>query len=141
MNVEIKLLKLTNGEDILAQVDRTNPDLYNLDNPLLMKVHSRITPNGLQEGLHLSRWIQPFSEETNFSIEKQHVVLSTEVSIGLIRYYEHSIKTFERDDSDITLPASTEPTDKELMQLALDEAVVEDEEEFMSLEPISKAIH
>tara|TARA_B100000745_G_C20012276_1_gene343956 strand:- start:71 stop:496 length:426 start_codon:yes stop_codon:yes gene_type:complete len=141
MNTEVRLLKLTNGEDIIASVDQTNPELYNLDNPLLMRVRSKLTPNGVQEGLHLSRWIQPFSEETKFSIEKQHVVLSTEVSIGLTRYYEYSIKTFERDDSDINLPDSIEPTEKELMELALEEAVAEDEEEFMSLEPISKAIH
>ena len=145
MNVEIKLLKLTNGEDILAQVDRTNPDLYNLDNPLLMKVHSRITPNGLQEGLHLSRWIQPFSEETNFSIEKQHVVLSTEVSAGLTRYYEYSIKSFKHDSNSIRLPVPEEPTNEELKQIeleeAMEEAMEEGIEEFNEIPLQSKLIH
>ena len=141
MNTEVRLLKLTNGEDIIAYVDETNPEAYHLDNPLLMRVHSKMTPSGIQEGLHLSRWMQPFSESTNFSIKKHHVVLSTEVSAGLNRYYEYSIKSFEHDDSSIKLPTPTEPTDEELMELALDEAVAEDEEEFMSLEPISKAIH
>tara|TARA_Y100000296_G_scaffold24882_1_gene29298 strand:+ start:197 stop:622 length:426 start_codon:yes stop_codon:yes gene_type:complete len=141
MNTEIRLLKLTNGEDILAQVDITNPDLYHLDNPLLMKIQSKITPNGIQEGLHLSRWVQPFSEETNFSIEKQHVVLSTEVSAGLTRYYQYSIRSFEHDD-DIRL---SEPTNKELKQIemeeAMEEAMNEGIEEFNEIPLQSKLIH
>ena len=144
MNTEVRLLKLTNGEDIIAYVDGTNPEAYHLDNPLLMRVHTKMTPSGIQEGLHLSRWMQPFCESTNFSIEKQHVVISTEVSAGLSKYYEYSIKSFERDDDSIIKlpsPPEIEPTDEELTQIALDEAVAEDEEEFMSLEPISKAIH
>ena len=141
MNTEIRLLKLTNGEDILAQVDITNPNLYHLDNPLLMKIQSKITPNGIQEGLHLSRWVQPFSEETNFSIEKQHVVLSTEVSAGLTRYYQYSIRSFEHDD-DIRL---SEPTNKELKQIemeeAMEEAMNEGIEEFNEIPLQSKLIH
>ena len=43
MNSEIRLLKLTNGEDIIAYVNET-PESYHLDNPLVMKVHSRMTP-------------------------------------------------------------------------------------------------
>ena len=88
MNKEIRLLKLTNGEDVIANVDTTNPKLYHLYNPLVMKMHSKLTSNGVQEGLHLSRWVAPFTEERSFSIEKKHIVLDTEVSIGLSRYYE-----------------------------------------------------
>ena len=141
MTTEVRMLKLTNGEDIIAYVDRTNPESYHLDNPLLMRVHSRMTPAGIQEGLHLSRWMQPFSESTNFKIEKQHVVISTEVSVGLIRYYEYSIKHFKREDSSIELPTPTEPTDEELMQLTFDDIFDEDEKELMFLEPISKLVH
>ena len=134
MNTEVRLLKLTNGEDIIAYVDDTNPNLYHLDNPLLMKIHSRPTSQGMQEGLHLSRWLQPFSEETSFQLERKHVVLSTEVSFGLNKYYEYSVKSFNREDE-------KEPTDEQLMEIALEEAVAEDEEELLSLEPLSKSIH
>ena len=106
-----------------------------------MKIQSKITPNGIQEGLHLSRWVQPFSEETNFSIEKQHVVLSTEVSAGLTRYYQYSIRSFEHDD-DIRL---SEPTNKELKQIemeeAMEEAMNEGIEEFNEIPLQSKLIH
>tara|TARA_Y100001963_G_scaffold159091_1_gene261271 strand:- start:1166 stop:1561 length:396 start_codon:yes stop_codon:yes gene_type:complete len=131
MNTEIRLLKLTNGEDIIAYVNET-PESYHLDNPLLMKIHSRMTPKGVQEGLHLSRWVQPFSDETNFSIMRQHVVLSTEVTDGLNQYYQYSVKSFEREEySTISGPTNEE----------LDKILAEEEEEFMALEGPSNKIH
>ena len=141
MNVEVRLLKLTNGEDIIAQVDVTNSQLYNIDNPLLMKVHAKMTPQGVQEGLHLSRWMQPFCESTNFSIDKKHVVITTKISVGLSRYYEHSIKSFERDENKLELPAPIKPTRKELNEIALEEAMEEDIEEFNEIPLQSKSIH
>ena len=134
MNTEVRLLKLTNGEDIIAYVDETNPELYHLDNPLLMKIHSRITNDGVQEGLHLSRWVQPFSEQTNFTIKRHHVVLATGVSIGLTKYYEYSVQSFLRHPDDNLL--LREPSDQNL-----DEILAEEEEEFMALEGPSNKIH
>ena len=100
MNSEIRLLKLTNGEDIIAYVNET-PESYHLDNPLVMKVHARVTSKGVQEGLHLSRWIQPFSKETNFSIMRQHVLINTEVTEGLYEYYKQvSAKSFAMENDD-----------------------------------------
>ena len=132
MNTEIRMLKLTNGEDIIAHVDATGSEAYHLDNPLLMRVHTKMTPSGIQEGLHLSRWMQPFCESTNFSIDKMHVVLSTEVSSGLTKYYEYSIKSFERGENKF-IPTIEEPTDEELENI--------EDEEYDSIEPIAKAIH
>ena len=34
MNTEIRMLKLTNGEDIIAPVDATGSEAYHFDNPL-----------------------------------------------------------------------------------------------------------
>ena len=143
MNTEVRMFKLTNGEDIIATVDETNSELYCLDNPLLMRIHSKLTPAGMQEGLHLSRWMQPFSEATTFSIDKKHVVISTEVSIGLNKYYEYSVKSFERDGNHGMHPGLPEPTEERLAQIEVEETINEDddEEEFLSFEPISKLIH
>ena len=138
MNTEIRLLKLTNGEDVIAFVDATNPKLYHLYNPLVMKFQSKITSKGVQEGLHLSRWVAPFSEETKFSIDKKHIVLDTEVSTGLSKYYEYSVKSFERSDDLIT-----EPTDEELdeIELSAEDIISEEDEELISLESPSNKIH
>ena len=142
MNTEVRLLKLTNGEDIIATVDETTPELYCLDKPLLMRIHSKLTPDGIQEGLYLRPWVQPFSEATNFKIDKKHVVISTEVSIGLNKYYEYSIKNFERDGEQNMIQKVLEPTEKQLLEIAATEEDFEDEdEEFLSFTPTSKLIH
>ncbi len=137
MNTEIRLLKLTNGEDIIASVDET-PESFHLYNPLLMRIHSKMTPEGVQEGLHLSRWVSPFCEEKTFSIMRQHVILSEEVSIGLNKYYEYSVRSFERSDTLDRKPLLEiqSPTDNEL-----EEILAEEEEEFMALESPSNKIH
>ena len=142
MNTEVRLLKLTNGEDIIATVDETTPELYCLDKPLLMRIHSKLTPDGIQEGLYLTPWVQPFSEATNFKRDNKHVVISTEVSIGLNKYYEYSIKNFERDGEQNMIQKVLEPTEKQLLEIAAAEEDFEDEdEEFLSFTPTSKLIH
>lgn len=134
MNTEIRLLKLTNGEDIIAEVNE-NTEKYRIDNPLLMRVQSRVTPSGVQEGLHLSRWVQPFSDETQFTIPIQHVVLSTNVSEGLSKYYEYTVKSFEREEAPLSLREKMfeGPTDAELDKI--------EEEELEALETFNKTIH
>lgn len=134
MNTEIRLLKLTNGEDIIAEVNE-NTEKFLLDNPLLMRVQSRVTSEGVQEGLHLSRWVQPFSDATNFTIPRQHVVLSTNVSEGLSKYYQYTIRSFQREEAPLTLreTINAEPTDSELDEI--------ENEELEALEPFNKTIH
>ena len=146
MHTDVRLFKLTNGEDIIAQITENNSNTYSVNNPLLMKVHTRVTNDGIQEGLHLSRWLQPFCEEKNFTIEKTHVLLSQEVSIGLSRYYEYSLKSFERDEKEIQLPVANHRTVKELKgpeptNNELEEILKEEEQEFLDLESPSKVYH
>ena len=146
MQTDVRLFKLTNGEDIIAQIIENNSNTYSVNNPLLMKVHTRVTNDGIQEGLHLSRWLQPFCEEKNFTIEKTHVLLSQEVSIGLSKYYEYSLKSFERDEKEILLPVANPRTVKELKgpeptNNELEEILKEEEQEFLDLESPSKVYH
>ena len=100
-----------------------------------MRVQSRVTPSGVQEGLHLSRWVQPFSDETQFTIPIQHVVLSTNVSEGLSKYYEYTVKSFEREEAPLSLREKMfeGPTDAELDKI--------EEEELEALETFNKTIH
>ena len=146
MHTDVRLFKLTNGEDIIAQIVEKSNDTYSVNNPLLMKVHTKVTNEGIQEGLHLSRWLQPFCDTKIFEIEKTHVLLSQEVSIGLSRYYEYSLKSFERDEKEIQLPVANPRTVKELKgpeptNNELEEILKEEEEEFLSLESPSKVYH
>ena len=43
-----------------------------------MEIISRQTKNGSVESLNLSRWIGPYTEETNFKIKDSHILLIAE---------------------------------------------------------------
>ena len=99
MNTEYKIVKLTNGENLICQI---NEDIdngeYKIYLPLKMEVRSLMTKEGPVDSLNLSRWIGPYTEQSLFSIKSDHVLLVTNASPGLCRYYDHVIR--ELDDLD-----------------------------------------
>ena len=83
------IVKLSNGEDIICQVvDDTGPQLK-ISSPLKMDTIVRTTTKGVVESLSLARWVQPYSDEQYFNIEKNSIVIMTPASAGLARYYEY----------------------------------------------------
>ena len=63
-----KIVKLTNGEDIICIVKNELGGECEVSYPLLMQTLPRRTPGGFVESLSLSRWLQPFTEESLFKI-------------------------------------------------------------------------
>jgi len=95
-----KIVKLTNGENIICQLnDDVDDGEYKLNFPLKMEIRSMITEEGVVESLNLSRWIGPYTEQSFFSIKSDHVLLVANASPGLSRYYEHVIKEFNQSDT------------------------------------------
>ena len=90
-NVSYTVLKLANGEDIICEVDYEQYDpkvslsqrVFEIQNPLLMVCTREERPEGMREGLSLSRWVQPFTEQKYFSIPATTVITSAEASPGL----------------------------------------------------------
>ena len=99
-DISYTVLKLANGEDIICEVDfeqyNVKADLpqriYEIQNPLLITHTKEMSPEGIREGLSLSRWFQPFTEQKYFSIPATTVVTSAEASPGLAKYYEYVLK-------------------------------------------------
>ena len=137
--VSYTVLKLTNGEDIICEVDYERYDseaspsqrVFEIQNPLLMVATRRIEEDGVKEGLSLSRWVEPFTEQKYFSIPATSVITSAEASPGLVKYYEYVLKRMDHYFDEETLP-----TDEEL-----DEIELEENEEFLELESPSNKIH
>ena len=99
-DVSYTVLKLANGEDIICEVDfeqyNVEADLpqriYEIQNPLLITHTKEMSPEGMREGLSLSRWFQPFTEQKYFTIPATTVVTSAAASPGLSKYYEYVLK-------------------------------------------------
>ena len=95
-----KVVKLTNGEEIICQLgDDIDNGEYKINFPLKMEVHSVLTKEGPVESLNLSRWIGPYTEQSRFLIKSDHVLLVANASPGLSRYYEHVMKEIKQLDT------------------------------------------
>jgi len=99
-----KVVKLTNGEEIICQLgDDIDNGEYKINFPLKMEVHSVLTKEGPVESLNLSRWIGPYTEQSRFLIKSDHVLLVANASEGLSRYYEHVIREIDNLDNSKTI--------------------------------------
>jgi len=89
---DYSIVKLSNGENLICRVIQKTDSEITIQSPLKMESVNKITQAGMSEHLSLVRWLQPFSDEKNFIIEKNSVVVSTPASIGLSKYYEYVLK-------------------------------------------------
>jgi len=93
-----KLVKLINGEDLICTVEEVeNTDHVQLMYPLKMQVIPRVSENGIEESLNLSHWIHPYTETHSFKISSSSIMLITDVSPGLSKYYEYVLKKIDQD--------------------------------------------
>ena len=132
-NVSYTIVKLTNGEDIICELEEKSKSVYEIQNPLQIITTRDVQNGGVQEGLSLGRWCHPFTDQTYFSIPVDAVVTTAKASPGLSKYYEYILK---RTEQRYLEDYNREPTDEEL-----EEIDIEVEEEFLELESPSNKIH
>ena len=131
-DVSYTVLKLTNGDDIICEVDYERYDseaslsqrVFEIQNPLLMVATRRVENDGVREGLSLSRGVEPFTEQKYFSIPATSVITSAEASPGLVKYYEYVLNRMEHYFDEGRIPSDED----------LDEIELEEDEEFLELE-------
>ena len=102
MNIDTayKIVKLTNGEELICEInDNIDNGEYKINFPLKMEVRSTVTKEGVVDSLNLSRWIGPYTEQSFFSIKRDHVLVIANASVGLSRYYEHMMKEIKQLDA------------------------------------------
>jgi len=125
-----QIVKLSNGEDIVCEVLEIKDTQILITEPLKMETINKVTDNGASESLALGRWLQPYSDENIFQIERNSIVIMTPASIGLIKYYEYVMTTIERMEL-----SSVEATDKDLESIVEQEIIDED----LSLDEVVKS--
>jgi hypothetical protein len=52
----------------------------------------------VEESLNLSHWIHPYTETHSFKIPSSSIMLITDVSPGLSRYYEYVLEKIDQED-------------------------------------------
>ena len=101
-----KVIKLSNGEDIVCtcmeshNTDENSNKLF-IISPLKMEIRNKVTKKGVVEALTLSRWLQPFTQENDFEIEKCNIVTMSDASYALQNYYKFMVDTIGNADSSL----------------------------------------
>ena len=121
------VLKLSNGEDIVCRIVEASKEKVKVEDPLLLDVQQITGKDGrIKESLGLIRWIKPFTEEDEYFIEKNSIVITVPASSGLSKYYEHVLKRLDKPVIRETLPDEIieddldQMTDEEIIELMED---------------------
>ena len=143
MNTNYQIIKLSNGENIICDIKEHSGSEPSLEvvAPLKMDVMSRMTKKGIQEGLSLTRWVQPFTDEKNIQINKSTIVTMVPASLGMSKYYEYVLKSIKG----MKLVSSTtedieDPTDEELDEIALEERIQKELDSWHKEEDLEKLL-
>ena len=127
METNYKIVKLSNGDNIICEAVEHINDSYIIKTPLKMEVVHDDDDNGHMESLHLSAWISPFTENKYFEIKETHVIVITDASIGLTAYYKNIIErrnNFQLSSEFNDFVATDEgPSDEEMFEEDYDEVL------------------
>ena len=134
-DISYTVLKLANGEDIICEVDFEQYNVeaelpqrvYEIQNPLLMTHTREMSSQGVREGLSLSPWFQPFTEQKYFTVPATSVVTSAEASPGLARYYEYVLRRIGNDIDEIVHELDQKKLDDYTNDEIYDELLAEEE--------------
>ena len=117
METNYKVVKLTNGDNIICEAVEHVNEKYIIRTPLKMEVVHDDDSGRHIESLHLSAWISPFTEDKHFEIKESHVIVITAASIGLSAYYKNIVKKqsrFTEEIVDNSIVIDDNPTDEEM---------------------------
>ena len=128
MNTDYKIIKLVNGEIIVCIVDQSSIDeVYENSFPFQIKTYPVMTKKGPVEQCNLTRWVQPFTEESFFHIKPSDIILIAEASPGIAAYYEQVLRLINKWDDEDMQKFQTDLETVE-MQFEIEEELAAEEE-------------
>ena len=115
MDVRTKILKLTNGDEIITTLSAEAANTFvTAHNPLKINSYPRISKSGIEESMALSRWVS-YGENDSCEIIKNNIVAITNASIGISKFYEFCVLRMKNGKD--ALLAEQEPTPEQLRKL------------------------
>jgi hypothetical protein len=132
MTHDTKIIKLSSGEEIICKVVH-NPekDYMSVVRPMKLNSYPKATKQGIEEALSLQRWIH-FADADTFDVPKSQVMVLTEASYGLVKFYEYCVRKAKWEEEEILAPPSIQD---------LEDIEAEEDWDEQFGEPDSKLIH
>ena len=103
MSQTVKIIKLINGDDIVAVLptgDKQLPDngpLLRLDKPLQIKYVPQMTPMGFRDYIAMIRWTNYTSDKV-VTIPKDKIITITNASLEMSNSYGEIVKNYDTLD-------------------------------------------
>ena len=136
--MDTKILKLTNGDEIITTLSGKNDtSVVTAHNPLKINSYPRVSKKGIEESMALSRWVS-YGENDSCEIIKNNIVAVTSASVGISKFYEFCVLRMKKGKD--ALLAEQEPTPEQLRRLEeeMDEEMLD---EYFDNEDTTKTIH
>ena len=90
--MDCAILKLMNGDEIIAEVLKDEEDSYTISQPV--QVHRNVSPINTEE-IRCSYWVL-FSDSSTIKIEKKNVlVFSKDINKNVVKHYDYFLKNAE----------------------------------------------
>ena len=106
---DYRLVKLMDGSLLIGTIS-VDDNHMRIANPLELTTLPRMTEFGLKEDTTLSRWI-PFTQEKEFVISKDKIVVITIATVELAHYYEVVLQKISDTDERLALRPTLTPDD------------------------------
>jgi len=106
---DYRLVKLMDGSLLMGTIS-VDDNHMRIVNPLELVTTPRMTEFGLKEDTTLSRWI-PFSQDNEFVISKDKIVVITLATVELAHYYEVVLQKMVDTDEKLALRPTLTPED------------------------------
>ena len=99
-SIPYKFIKLGNGEDIVCRVENndSSKNQIKVSHPLKMQLMPKNLTGVKRVSIGLSHWMYPMTEAVSFQLSLEHVLLISDASPGLIKYYEYVLKQLYNND-------------------------------------------
>ena len=112
--IPYKFIKLISGEDIVCMVEESDSskNKIKITRPLKMQMLPKVLTGAQNDSIGLSQWIYPMTEEKTFQISFKNILLISDASPGLIRYYEYVLTQMHNNSIDLD---NIDDDDDELM--------------------------
>ena len=115
--IPYKFIKLANGEDIVCTIEDNDSSKNQIKVLYPLKMHSlpRMLTGAQGDSIGLSHWMHPMTEAVSFQLSLEHVLLISDASPGLIKYYEYVLKQMRNNDLTNIDDVDDEETYEELL--------------------------